>query len=251
MLAELRFYAELKEFLPPGRRRSGRVAHSFVVPGSVKDAIEACGVPHTEVDLILVNGRSVDFAHRLNDGDCISVYPVFEALDITPVVRLRPEPLRELSFVVDGHLSKLAHYLRLLGFDTLCDGAWSDHELVRISTHESRVLLTRDVGLLKHGALTHAAHVRSTAPREQIAEVVDRFHLSTQLRPFSRCMVCNGLLADVAKAEVVDRIPPGTAAAFDEFRCCASCARVYWRGAHHEALRAIVTAASGPAPASG
>lgn len=251
MRAELRFYAELKDFLPTSSRRSGKVAHSFVVPGSIKDVIEACGVPHTEVDLILVNGESVDFAHRVHDGDEISVYPVFEALDITPVVRLRPEPLRELRFVVDGHLSKLAGYLRLLGFDTRCDTAWSDHELVRISSDESRVLLSRDVGLLKHRALTHAAYVRSTDPREQLAEVVARFHLETHLRPFSRCMACNGLLADAAKAEVVERIPPGTAEAFDEFRQCGGCERVYWRGAHHQALEAIVAAARGSAPASG
>jgi hypothetical protein len=138
----LRFYAELKDLLARGQR-SGTVTRTFDVPGSVKDVIEACGVPHTEVELILANGESVDFSYRLVDGDRISVYPVFEAFDISPVVRVRPQVLRQVRFVLDGHLRRLAGYLRLLGFDSLCSNAWSDHQLVAISTEQHRILLTR------------------------------------------------------------------------------------------------------------
>src|SRR5205823_3014382 len=77
----IRFYAELGDFLAPGRRQ---IAFDQAVKdrASIKDVIESLGVPHTEVDLILVNGESVDFSYHVQDGDRISVYPVFEALDI-------------------------------------------------------------------------------------------------------------------------------------------------------------------------
>lgn len=241
--AELRFYAELKDFLAPEERRTGIVVHTFDVPGSVKDAVESHGVPHTEVDLVVVGGVSVDFSYRLEDGDRAAVYPVFEAIDIAPVVRLRPEPLREVRFVLDGHLGKLARYLRLVGFDTVCDTGASDHELVRRSVDEHRILLTRDVGLLKHGALTHGTFVRAVDPRQQLGEVIRRFHLSGRLAPFTRCMECNGLLVATSKAAVAGRVPAEAWRAFDEYTECTSCGRVYWRGSHFGELESLVAAA--------
>ncbi len=205
--------------------------------------IEACGIPHTEVDLIVANGRSVDFSYLVNSGDGISVFPVFESFDITPIVKVRPEPLRTIRFVADSHLGRLARFLRLLGLDTLYEPDWEDHELVRISTAEQRIILTRDVGLLKHGSVTHGCYVRATDPREQVTEVVRRLHLARQLTPFTRCMTCNGELNSVAKDEIAHRVPPETRRHVDEFRMCASCDKVYWRGAHHSELRRIVTAA--------
>lgn len=205
--------------------------------------IEACGIPHTEVDLIVADGRSVDFSYLVNDGDGISVFPVFESFDITPIVKVRPEPLRMIRFVADSHLGRLARFLRLLGLDTLYERDWTDPELVRISTAEQRIILTRDVGLLKHGSVTHGCYVRATDPREQVTEVVRRLHLARQLTPFTRCMTCNGVLTSVAKEEVVHRLPPETRQHVDEFRICASCDKVYWQGAHHSELRRIVTAA--------
>ncbi|MEN8235437.1 MAG: Mut7-C RNAse domain-containing protein [Actinomycetota bacterium] len=240
--ATLRFYAELKDFLARDLR-SGTVTRSFGVPGSVKDMIEACGVPHTEVDLIVVDGRSVDFSYLVDGGDTISVYPVFESFDITPIVRLRPEPLRVTRFVADNHLGRLARYLRLLGLDTLHDPGWDDPDLVKISTTGERILLTRDVGLLKHSAITHGSYVRATDPKVQVTEVVRRFHLSGRLEPFTRCMVCNGAMNPVDKDEVADRLPPETRHHFEEFWMCASCGKVYWRGAHHAELERIVAAA--------
>lgn len=240
--ASLRFYAELKDFLPEDER-SGEVIRRFGVPGSVKDLIEACGVPHTEVDLILVNGRSVDFSYVVWDGDRISVYPQFESFDISPIVKVRPEPLREMRFVVDNHLGRLSRFLRLLGLDTRYDRDWNDPELVRISTSEHRILLTRDIELLKNGSLTHAYYVRATDPREQLTEVVRRFHLSGRLEPFSRCMACNGILAPVGKQDIAHRLPPETRAHFDDFVVCTTCDKVYWEGAHHPDLLRIVESA--------
>lgn len=148
------------------------------VAGSVKDMIEGCGVPHTAVDLILANGRSVEFSYRIRDMDRISVFPVFESFDISSITRLRPQPLRELRFVLDGHLAPLTRHLRLLGFDSLHDPTWPGHQLVEISTDEHRCLLTRDIGLLEHSSITRGYYLRATEPRRQLTEIVQRFHLA-------------------------------------------------------------------------
>lgn len=219
------------------------MTRSFGVPPSVKDLIESCGVPHTEVDVIIVDGKSVDFAYRVADGDQISVYPMFESLDVSPIVRVRPEPLRETRFVADNHLGKLTRFLRLLGFDTIHDQRWDDPELVEISVGQRRILLTRDVELLKHGELTHGYYVRSTEPREQVVEVVGRFQLAEDIEPFTRCVNCNGLLVDASKEEVADQVPPGTRESTDEYRRCTSCGQVYWSGSHRPELDRIVDAA--------
>ena len=242
MHAELRFYAELKDFLAPARR-SGTVTHSFRASGSVKDVIESYGVPHTEVDVILANGESVDFSYQVVDGDRISVYPMFEAFDVSALVRVRPQPLREVRFVLDGHLGKLARHLRLLGFDARYANDPTDVDLVAISTSERRVLLTRDVGLLKRGAVTHGCFVRSTDPREQVREVLRRLQLVDRIDPYTRCLACNGSLEPIAKADVEDRLPPKTRELYDEYRSCTACRRIYWRGAHHRRLDSIVAMA--------
>lgn len=193
--------------------------------------------------MIIVNGETVDFAYRVGDGDEISVYPMFETFDISPIVRVRPEPLRETRFVADNHLGKLARFLRLLGIDTVYDRAWDDPELVAISTGERRILLTRDVELLKHGDLTHGYFVRSTEPREQVVEVVGRCHLQDDIEPFTRCPNCNGLLADVAKEEVANQIPDETRRHIDDFKQCQECGQVYWPGSHQPELERIVRSA--------
>ena len=244
MRAELRFYAELRGFLAPARR-SGTVTHVFRVPGSVKDVIESYGVPHTEVDVILANGESVDFSYQVVDGDRISVYPMFEAFDVSALVRVRPQPLREVRFVLDGHLGKLARHLRLLGFDARYANDPTDVDLVAISNSERRVLLTRDVGLLKRGSVTHGCFVQSTDPREQVREILSRFQLADRIDPYTRCLACNGSLEPIDKQDVADRLPPKTRELYDEFKSCTTCRKVYWRGAHHQRLDRIIAVARG------
>jgi uncharacterized protein with PIN domain len=189
------------------------------------------------VDLILVNGESSDFTRLIRNGDRVAVYPVFESIDITPVLRLRPQPLRETKFVLDVHLGRLAGYLRMLGFDAVYSNRIGDLELVRISCQEKRILLTRDRGVLKHSAVTHGYWLRETDSRRQAAEIVRRFDLAQSLRPLTRCMVCNEPLRAVSKAEIRGRVPPGTLQWCDEFRECAGCGRVYWEGSHCRWMR--------------
>lgn len=237
--AWLRFYAELNDFLPPERR--GRpVEYSFYVSPSVKDAIESFGVPHTEVDLVLVNGSSVDFTHPLKDGDRVSVYPVFESIDISPVLKVRPKPLREPRFAADTHLGRLAAYLRLLGFDTFYRRDASDAELARICREEHRILLTRDRGLLKRGAVTHGCYIRQTDPRHQLREVIERFDLAGAAAPFSRCLRCNALLVEAGEEDLAGRLPPRVRQLHDRFWTCPECRRLYWEGSHHRRMRQLI-----------
>jgi len=237
--AKFRFYAELNDFLPQEKRQR-TFTHVFELSASVKDMIEALGVPHTEIDLILANGQSVDFSYLVHDGDHISVYPVFESLDITPLVRLRPQPLRETRFVLDVHLGRLATYLRMLGFDTLYRNDYTDAELAHISSSESRILLTRDRGLLKRSIVTHGYCLRTTNPREQLVEVVRRFDLFTSIKPFQRCLRCNGLLQPVDKAAIIDRLQPQTRRHYHEFRRCQTCDHIYWKGSHYERMQRFI-----------
>ena len=234
--ARFRFYAELNDHLPANQRHT-TLEKSFFVPGTVKDQIESFGVPHTEVELIIVNGESVPFSYLVRDGDRIAVYPMFESFDIAGELRVRPRALREPKFILDVHLGKLAAYLRMLGFDALYEHDSSDRELVRVSSGEQRILLTGDRGLLKHGAVTHGYLVRQTDSRRQIAEIVARFDLARLVRPFTRCMVCNGSLAPVSKEQIQSALPPGAATPFEEFHQCTQCGRTYWKGSHYRRMQ--------------
>ncbi len=232
---EFRFYEELNDFLPADKHKVS-FAHTFPGRASVKDRIESLGVPHTEVDLILVNGESVGFDYVLQDEDRVSVYPVFESLDISSVTRLRPVPLRVPRFVLDTHLGKLARYLRLLGFDTLYRNDYDDPTLAAVSETEHRTLLTRDTGLLKRKQVQRGYFVRETAPQSQVREVLRRFDLVACAKPFSRCLDCNADIVSVAKQAVEQDIPQGTRREHDTFWRCNGCGKVYWAGSHHSHL---------------
>jgi len=174
----------------------------------VKDFVESFGVPHTEVDLVLANGNPVDFSYLVRDGDRVSVYPVFESLDISSVSHVRPAPLRALRFLLDVHVGRLAAYLRMAGLDTFYGNQASDAELARILAREERVLLTRDRYLLMRTAVERGYWIRSTEPKQQLLEVVKRFDLAGSLRPFTRCMDCNTLLEEASRESVWERLPP-------------------------------------------
>ncbi len=238
--AFFRFYAELNDFLTRNIRGK-EFPYEFWGNPAIKDAIEALGVPHPEVDLILVNGRSVDFAYRLQNGDRVSVYPVFELLDIADVTRLRPKPLREPRFIADVNLGKLARKLRLLGFDTLYKNDYDDKTIIRIAVKEHRIILTRDIELLKHHLVSHGYWLRSTIPEKQTMEIVDKFDLYRQVKAFSRCTECNGILKAAAKSDVAHLIKQQTKKHFDRFFQCEQCKKVYWPGTHYKRMALFVT----------
>lgn len=246
-VAELRFYEELNDFLPEERRKRA-LAVEVDRARSVKDAIESLGVPHTEVDLVIVDGRSVDFTHLLRGGERVAVYPMFESLDIAPLVRLRPRPLRDPRFVADTHLGKLARHLRMAGFDTLYGDDWDDDRIVVLAAAERRTILTRDRAMLRRREVDRGYCVRAVESEAQLAEVISRLQLEGLVRPFTRCRECNVLLEDVAPEAVAERVPEKVRGLYQRFKRCPSCARVYWEGSHYARMRGILERVLAGAP---
>jgi uncharacterized protein len=239
--ATFRFYEELNDFLAPERRR-----REFTVPcaraATTKHMIEALGVTHTEVELILLNGASVGFGSLLREGDRVAVYPKFEAFDITPLLRVREQPLRELRFVADTHLGSLAHLLRMTGFDTLHDNNFADDEIEHLAFTQRRIVLTRDRDLLKRRSITHGCYVRALRPQQQLCEIFERLHLARSARPFTLCPRCNTPLHEVAKMQVEHQLPAEVREQYDRFGTCRVCRGVFWEGEQWRRLRALVNA---------
>ncbi len=202
----LRFYEELNDFLPTHRKKK-RFLHTFIDRTSVKDLIESFGVPHTEVDLILVNGKSVNLKYLVNDGDDIAVYPEFESFDVSNLQKLRPKPLRKPKFVLGVHLGTLAKYMRMLSFDLLYNNSYIDEEIIKISLEEKRAILTKDREILKRSEVTRGYWIRKTKAIEQLEEVLRRFNLTNMINEFSRCLVCNSMLKIISKEKAINRLP--------------------------------------------
>jgi uncharacterized protein with PIN domain len=229
--AIFRFYEELNDFLPESKKKKD-LLYTFDGKPSIKDAIEAQGVPHPEVDLIIVNSQSVGFDYHLQHNDRAAVYPVFESIDITPIVKLRDKPLRRTAFILDVNLGKLTKKLRMLGFDCLYSNNISDAELVRKGVDEKRIILTRDRFLLRTGIITHGYWVRANDPGKQLPEILERFDLIGMINPFKRCLLCNSMLEPVAKEEIINRLEPKTKKYYDTFYICCHCDKIYWKGSH-------------------
>jgi uncharacterized protein with PIN domain len=238
----VRFYGSLNDFLPPLRRQSTLVC-AFNESPSVKDLVESLGVPHPEIDLLIVGGQSVDFAYHVRDGDRVAAYPLIRELDLAEMVRLGPPRQIGPRFVADVHLGRLAAYLRLVGFDTMYRNDSPDDEIAAISASQDRVLLTRDVGVLKHRIVERGYFLRQTQPARQLVEVLRHFDLVPRAAPFTRCLRCNSRLRMVAKDRVEHMLPPRTREHYREFSQCPDCGRVYWRGSHYERMRLFIDAA--------
>ena len=195
----------------------------------MKDMVEAMGVPHVEIGDVLVNGAKANFNCRLQPEDQLQVYPLEEGEGLLTGIA-------ERRFVLDVHLGSLARYLRMLGFDTVYGQHLQDPELVQIARTEQRILLTRDVNLLKHKAIPAGYWLRSQKTETQLQEVIGRYRLADHFHPFTRCMVCNGLISQVEKRAVLEQLPPDTRRYFEEFYQCRQCKRVYWKGSHYERM---------------
>jgi hypothetical protein len=253
--ATVRFHGSLNDFLPAARRDLA-IRFAFEGGPAIKDAIEALGVPHPEVDSIMANGRPVGFGYRLRPDDDVEVFGLDRPGGPTAGPTAGPaEPAAEPAapglipaalipprFVLDGHLGRLARYLRMLGFDARYDNRAADERLARLSADENRILLTRDRGLLKRAVVRLGYLVRDDNPRRQLDEVMARYGLAPLAAPFSRCVRCNGLLEQVDRSAVAERLAgePRTLRYFDSFGLCADCGGVYWQGSHFERMSRLV-----------
>ncbi len=239
MQATFEFYGDLNYFLSPNRKNRA-FTHTFDHLASIKDMVESLNVPHPEVDVIVVNGASVDFNYLVRNGDTFQVYPHDLTPPLAPLIRLYPPPLEEARFILDTHLGKLATYLRMLGFDTLYSNCYEDEVLAEISFAEKRILLTRDLGVLKRGIVEYGYFVRSTHPERQLFEILKRYNLTQTLVPFKRCMTCNGPLEPIDKDSISERLMPSTRVYYNEFYFCPHCDKIYWKGSHHERMKTFI-----------
>jgi uncharacterized protein len=238
-LAFFSFYGNLNDFLLK-KDRHKRIAHSFNGIPAVKDAIEAIGIPHVEVEWIFINGVPSFFYSSLQPGDTVDVYPKDTPPAQSRAPRVRDNSLTPRSFVLDNHLGALARLLRLLGLDTLFNPTDTDQQLARISAEDHRIVLTRDIPLLKQKIITWGYWLRSQQPQEQLMEVIRRYDLAPSFRPFTRCLSCNGFIHPVAKDSVLEQLPPGTQEYFNEFYRCSGCGKVYWKGSHYERMMQFI-----------
>lgn len=232
----IRFHEELNDFLPMAKRKVS-FEHHFKQADAVKDVIESLGVPHTEVDLIIVNDQSVTFDYKIKHGDQISVYPVSGSIDISTITHLQSAPFHEIKFVLDVHLGRLAAYLRMLGFDTLYQNNYEDSELANISVTEQRILLTCDKKLLMRKIITHGYYVRERHPKKQLLEIIKRFDLFNSFKPFTRCISCNSEIKAIDKEAIKARLMPRTQNDYNEFWQCSSCKKIYWKGSHYQRMQ--------------
>ncbi len=237
--ATFRFYEELNDFLPAVRRRTAFTC-DCAQAATCKHMIEALGVPHTEVELVLVNGQSVGFERLLAEGDRVAVYPKFERLDISPLLKVREQPLRITRFVADAHLGGLAHLLRMAGFDTLYDNHFHDQHIAELAAREGRIVLTRDRELLKRRIISHGCYVHALKPAQQLRELFERLDLARSARPFSLCLHCNAPLQPIDKALIAERLPPKVREHQQHFLSCTRCQRVFWQGSHWRSMHALL-----------
>ncbi|MEW6512234.1 MAG: Mut7-C RNAse domain-containing protein [Bacteroidota bacterium] len=226
-----RFYAELNEHLPSDLRYV-ELAHDVVQGVTLGEAIESLGVPQREVELLVMGKESVDLAHVLQEGERVGVFPVFDSFDVGPITEIVDRPTRRMNFVLDVHLGKLAHLLRMLGFDALYRNDYTRPDLPRLARDDDRILLSRGKTIVEESGVNAAYQVKSDDPREQLVEILRRFDLVRFARPFRRCILCNSLLVSVQKEKIVDRLPAKVRILNSAFTMCPHCDRIYWKGSH-------------------
>nr|WP_255749492.1 Mut7-C ubiquitin/RNAse domain-containing protein [Pontibacter liquoris] len=239
------FHGPLQDFLSRSKKGSWQ-SYAFTGLPAVKDAIEAQGVPHPEVNVLLVNGAPVPLLHPLAACDWVEVYPAGSSYNLPESWSLRASRPPTTAFVLDVHLGKLARALRLLGFDTCYENDYSDQAIAQLASEQNRIVLTRDVGLLKQKNITWGYWLRSQHLQEQLTEVISYFNLAPAFRPFARCLACNGLIEQVAKERIADQLPPKTKLYFEEFFQCSSCQQVYWKGSHYAHMQAFISRLARP-----
>lgn len=229
--AFFKFIGNINDFLEE-ENKFKKIEYLFNNPPSLKDAIEALGVPHTEVSHIKMDGKSADFSERLTDKQEVEVYSLEKCRDKgLETFKYKPELIR---FIVDENVSKLSKYLRMMGFDSLIYYGISDKEIVDIAFEQERIILSRDIGLLKRKKAIYGYWLRSTKINEQILEIFQRYELISMIKPFSLCLVCNQNIYPVKKERIIHLLEKGTIKDYEEFYQCSDCEKVYWKGSHYQ-----------------
>lgn len=237
-IAYFNFYGSLNDFLHKSKKQSW-IGYHFKEGSTVKDAIEAMGIPHVEVAEITMTNNPLPFSYRIQEEDKIEVWPYRHTSNFKNPF-LSSEAEMQYHFILDVHLGKLAGYLRLLGFDAVYQNDYNDCVIAERAYKECRIVLTRDIGLLKHKVIRHGYWLRSQQPKEQLKEVIKHFYLQDKFLPFTRCLCCNGIIRPVSKDAITDLLPLKTRQFFQQFFQCISCKKVYWKGSHVDRMMAFI-----------
>ncbi|HWL28138.1 MAG TPA: Mut7-C RNAse domain-containing protein, partial [Burkholderiaceae bacterium] len=237
-IATFRFYAELNDFLAP-EHRGLAFEHPCARAATAKHEIEALGVPHTEVEFLLINDAACGLGRLLSDRDRVAVYPRFRHIALDAAAGIQPPLADPIRFIADAHLGGLARLLRMAGFDTLYENNFQDAYIELIAAREQRIVLSRDIELLKRRSLVHGAYVRALKPARQFSEIVERFHLRST-HPFSLCLDCNAALRPISPEAARDRVPPNVQATHHRFSTCSVCKRVFWEGSHWKSMQRLL-----------
>lgn len=228
----LTVHGKLNDFLP-----NHSIENSVQVPFNQKTAlkhiVEVIGIPHPEVGIVQVDGHEAGLNYAVQDGDQVHIFP--------RVVAELHYSAEGPKFVLDNHLGKLADYLRLLGFDVVYAKDWPDGDIAQYAHEQSRILLTRDRGLLKRKIVADGYCVRADDPEQQLAEVVAQYRLNNYVTPFQRCSRCNGKLAPARKEDIIEQLQPLTRKYYDEFTQCAGCGQIYWKGSHFQHMQNMLS----------
>lgn len=233
MRVRISFNGDLKDLLK-NDGKSQWISVEFPGKRSVKDLVQSLGVPHTEVGKVRVKDQWIDSSYVLHEEDTVEVFPVSPGKTLIDTNNPR--------FICDVHLWKLARRLRLLGFDTRFNPQWDDAELADICQKERLILLSRDRGLLKRNKVERGLLIRNTDPEKQVSEVLHRLHISAKAKPFTRCLVCNGLLEPVSNTgelfekKIKSQLPPKILNWCQEFHFCPTCEKAFWKGSHYKKL---------------
>lgn len=231
------FYGDTKELLnKPCRSNDGVVKYPLNRQASIKDIIESLGVPHTEIGCLLLESTPKTFTFIPDGREEIHIHPLSPDLPVTSATLLRPNPLPRLQFMVDVNVNKLAHLMRMAGIDTATVPGESYRLIAQAASREKRILLSRNKDLLKYNEVIFGRLIRSQNTFKQFAEVIKLYSLASQFRPFSRCMLCNIVLKQVVKKDIIHRLEPLTKKHYTVFKECPGCNRLFWRGSHHDQM---------------
>jgi len=240
MVATFHFQDDLPLLL----RSQWRISQPITLPvsraASIKDVLEAFGVPHTEIGRITCNGLPIDFSHLVGEHQEFIIEPVPVPWDLSTACALRPAFAEELRFLVDGNVGRLARYLRMAGMDTLYNPKWSETDLLHILQADARVLLSRNLDLLKRKQIVFGRYIRASDPALQLKEVLSLFSITSLPQSLTRCLQCNHVLQPVAKEDILPRLEPLTIRYFEVFKICPSCDKIYWQGSHVDRMMTLL-----------
>jgi uncharacterized protein len=221
-------HGSLNDFLHRTLRGTPIPVHFQNTDQTAKHLIESLGVPHVEIGEASANGRIINLAYCVQDGDTIEVTPAPPGCPVEP------------RFLLDIHLGRLAAHLRMLGFDCLYRNDYEDGQMAEILATDNRILLTRDRQLLMRKVIQYGYCLRSLEPEDQLVEVVCHFALLRSIQPFHRCLRCNGEVEAIPKEAVLERLESLTRKYYTDFSICKACSQVYWKGSHYDRMLRII-----------